>query len=88
MIASVITFLKGREWWIDKRFKNGRRAYPDVIKVGKLYKEREYVPIVRCRDCEHARMDAGCCALNGFDEAEWVAVEPDGFCKWGVKDGD
>lgn len=42
-------------------------------------------PIVRCRDCEHARMDAGYCALDSFDESEWVAVEPDGFCKWGEK---
>lgn len=42
-------------------------------------------PIVRCRDCEYERMDARYCAINGFDESDLVAVDPDGFCKWGKR---
>jgi len=48
--------------------------------------------LVRCRDCEHSHKDGTLCNLfaswvpiAGGDEYECmpVAVEPDGFCKWG-----
>lgn len=53
--------------------------------------------IVRCMDCDLSLKDGTRCTffagwepIAGGDEYELVnaEVEPDGFCKWGVRKGD
>lgn len=54
---------------------------------------RMHERIVRCKDCEHATDDGYGCTLFGRREQgasyRWedvpAEVEPDGFCKWGVR---
>lgn len=44
-------------------------------------------PIVRCRDCK-LKFEQGChefCSRNHNQDGEAYMVDPDGFCKWGVK---
>ena len=47
-------------------------------------------PIVRCRDCEHYSdhewvMITDVSDVCHFWHGEPTKVEPDGFCKWGVR---
>jgi len=58
-----------------------------------LYSEHDGVrcePIVRCRDCEHYSehewvMVTDVSDVCHFWHGEPTKVEPDGFCKWGVR---
>lgn len=55
MDKSAITFTCGREWWLERVTMKGRERYPKLIRVGKLGKERVYVPERACR-----MVDNGC----------------------------
>ena len=42
---SRVVYMRGnQEWWLSKQRKNGHEVYPKRIFVGKLGKERRYVP--------------------------------------------
>lgn len=47
------------------------------------------VPVVRCRDCKHYREHEWIIVTDVSDVCHFfgdgVRVEPDGFCKWGVR---
>ena len=49
-------------------------------------------PIVRCRDCRYSDKTYWTCAhfraYEGTCDEYDLDVEPDGFCKWGVKRND
>ena len=47
---------------------------------------REFVPVVRCRDCEHYHADIhGCDEFGDEWRGEYASVGPDGFCAWGER---
>lgn len=58
-----IVFTRGKEWWISKtgsgKTNRRRQYYPDLIRVGKLGKERVYVPERTCRDVSEPPKDGG-----------------------------
>ena len=47
------------------------------------------VPVVRCRDCKHYAEHEWIIVTDVSDVCHFfgdgVKVEPDGFCKWGVR---
>lgn len=64
---SEVIYMRGKEWWLSKtgRGKTRREHYPDAILVGKLGKERRYVPERTCEDVStlHGRFECGSCGL-------------------------
>lgn len=55
-------------------------SVPPVLAVKRLREERLREPIVRCRDCRHFAGREGLC-MRLFNA---MAVEPHGFCAWGL----
>lgn len=44
--------------------------------------------IIRCRNCEFAAYEGTeCMRVDEWDSSLWFPVEPNGFCKWGEKNG-
>lgn len=74
MAVSTVTFMRGKEWWLSKTRKNGREVYPERILVGKLYKERVYLP---CRyPMDDEKMAAVFDVMKG-DDAEIAHIMAD-----------
>lgn len=67
MDKSAITFTRGSEWWLERVTMKGHERYPKRILVGKLDKERVYVPERTCRDKADAPQSFLCSRCGWFD---------------------
>ena len=65
----------------------------EYLKVRDAMHARKREEVVRCRDCEHYSdhewvMITDVSDVCHFWHGEPTKVEPDGFCKWGVRRAD
>ena len=47
--------------------------------------KKDYVEVVRCKDCKHYSKDGIWCDMNSKDRSEWFEWCGDDFCSYGER---